>query len=195
MIASLLAKLAPMAMMEDNGTERARVAIGLLEKQAAEGPLAQELAECGGLRILVQTMVLHPEATLRQGACSVLSAALHEGEHGGAFMIAAQTAKLPQGLMRVLAEEDRKARPKAGEKAVDPDLPLRRVALPALALLIARVPELLDDPATASTVLGAAGSCDHQLRRGSIALALSLATDEATLAKGTRFTTSLVSND
>ena len=43
-----------MQMMEDNGTERARIAIALLEKKSAAGPLAQELAACGGVRILVQ---------------------------------------------------------------------------------------------------------------------------------------------
>jgi hypothetical protein len=172
-----------MAMMEDNGMEKARIAISVLEKKASQDPLAAALAECGGLRILVQTMVLHPEPALRQGACTVLSAALLEQEHADDFFIAAQAARLPQALQRVLHEEDRKAKPKEGEHATDPDLPLRRVALPAFARCIAKLPELLDDPVTSSTVICMAGSSDSVLRRGGLRLALSLASHEASLPK------------
>jgi hypothetical protein len=182
-LSSLLERLSPMAMMEDNGTEKARIAISVLEKKASQEPLAAALAECGGLRILVQTMVLHPEPPLRHGACTVLSAALHEKEHLADFLLAAQAARLPQGLQRVLNEEDRKAKPKDGEQATDPDLLLRRAALPALARCIAELPELLDDPVTSSTVICVAGSADSDLRRGGLRLALSLARNEATLPK------------
>lgn len=182
-LSSLLERLSPMAMMEDNGTEKARIAISVLEKKALQEPLAAALAECGGLRILVQTMVLHPEPPVRQGACTVLSSALHEKEHAADFFIAAQAARLPQALQRVLHEEDRKAKPEKGEHATDPDLPLRRAALPALARCIAELPELLDDPVTSSTVICMAGSGDSILRRGGLRLALSLARNEATLPK------------
>jgi len=172
-----------MAMMQENGTEKARIAIKLLEKKASQESLSSGLAEGRGLHVLVQTMVLHPEPSLRQGACSILSAVLHEGEHSKEFLFAAQSARLSQGLQRVLHEEDRKTKPNEGEQAIDPDLPLRRIALSALACYVRKSREVLDDPVTASTIISAAGSSDLILRREGLRLALSLAKDQETLPK------------
>ena len=40
---ALLAKLEPEAMMQPNGTRAAEIAVGLLEKKAAEGGMASQL--------------------------------------------------------------------------------------------------------------------------------------------------------
>ena len=58
MAAALLRKLEPMAMMEDKGTEKARLALDLLEQRAADGgsAFATEVMSAG-MRILAQTKV------------------------------------------------------------------------------------------------------------------------------------------
>lgn len=173
-----------MAMMEDMGTDRARVAISLLEKIAAEGPVSAELVSTGGLRVLVQMMVLHPEPPLRIGACAVLSAAILQAGDNEEFRLAVKSARLAHGLQRVLHEDDRKAKPPEGEEQpVDPELPLRRVAFLAFRHLVGKVPGVLDDPAVAATVLVVVGSNDPEIRRGAVSFALSLASDQTKLPR------------
>lgn len=183
---AMLEKLEPMAMMEENGERAASIAMTLLEKRASEGPLAVELVEAEGVKIIVQTSVLHPLPALRKQATAVIGACLAEQQPS--FVEAALQCRVPMALLRLLNEEDRRVKPKeekeseAKPEAVDPDLPIRRVAIVALKNLMAGdgVPEkiLKIDETFAPNLLKAGGNADATNRLGALTLALSLAREE-----------------
>lgn len=136
-VKSLIAKLDPMAMMEDGGLQRATIAIGLLEQQAMEAGTAGAVAQVSGaVRSLLQTALLHPEAKLRYGAVSTLLSLVKQGD--ARFFEVAFDSMLTRALHRMLAEADRRVKAEgeaAEEEAVDPDLPKRRLALQILEVL------------------------------------------------------------
>lgn len=185
---AMLEKLGPMAMMEENGERAAAIAMALLEKRATEGPLALELIEADGVKIIVQTSVLHPVPDLRRQATVVLGACLAEQQPS--FVEAALQNRVPMALLRLLNEEDRRVKPKEEQEAadakpaaaIDPDLPIRRVAIVALKNLMAGdgVAEkiLKADPTFTPNLLKAGGNTDATNRLGALAIALSLARDE-----------------
>ena len=100
MAAALLSKLEPMAMMEDKGTEKARLALDLLEQRAADGgsAFATEVMSAG-MRILVMTMVLHPEPPMRQKSGAVLLAVVSRAPDTEQLAIAAASSSLCAGLL------------------------------------------------------------------------------------------------
>ena len=183
---AMLEKLGPMAMMEENGERAACIAMALLEKRATEGPLAVELVEAEGVKIIVQTSVLHPVPELRRQATAVIGACLAEQQP--TFLEAALQCRVPMALLRLLNEEDRRAKPKeepeetdASPAAIDPDLPTRRVAIVALKSLMAgdgAAEKILEaDPTFAPNLLKAGGNTDATNRLGALTHALSLARD------------------
>ena len=165
--AKLLEKLDPESMMQEDGLKKAHLSLVLLLKQANEGPLAAEVAAvAGGTRILVQTCVLHPVPELRQQATAVLGACIKEAVP--AFLASALENRIPAALLRLLREEDRRAKQEGFDKAVDPDLPIRRVAIVALTDLLlstdgATQQAVLDDPTTLTVVLIACGNNDAEV--------------------------------
>ena len=73
---ALLAKLDPASMMEVGGLGKARIAINLLCKASESEPAAAAggiAAVADGVKVLMQTALLHPEPSLREGAVSVLA--------------------------------------------------------------------------------------------------------------------------
>uniref|UniRef100_A0A6U9CKV5 Uncharacterized protein n=1 Tax=Emiliania huxleyi TaxID=2903 RepID=A0A6U9CKV5_EMIHU len=179
MAAALLSKLEPMAMMEDKGTEKARLALDLLEQRAADGgsAFATEVMSAG-MRILVMTMVLHPEPPMRQKSGAVLLAVVSRAPDTEQLAIAAASSSLCAGLLRALAEDARQAKPESGEgAAVDPELGLRRVAIRLLAETLAKLPDTLDDPALVKALLCAVGSSDAEVRHQGVTEACTIAAD------------------
>ena len=86
MLSSLLDKLKPDSMLQEDGLKKATMALSLLADQASD--LVDELVTTdGGLRILVQTCVLHPVPQVRQAAAATLVAFIETGH--GAFLQAA----------------------------------------------------------------------------------------------------------
>jgi hypothetical protein len=177
--ASLLEKLDPGSMMEEDGLRKATISLQLLQRKADSGPLATEVAAAGGVRILVQTMVLHPVPELRQMACAVVSLCI--GQSDAAFNAMAledrdKSRSVPDALLRILREEDRRAKPQGFETAtVDPDLPLRRMAISALCKLLLEADEptaqgVLAMPATVPVLLLSCGNSDSEIRQGSFSL-------------------------
>eukprot|EP00966_Prymnesium_polylepis_P252282 5832572-Prymnesium_polylepis.1 len=133
-VATLLQKLEPESMMQEDGLKKAHLSLTLLQKKAAEPGLAAAIAEAAGVRILVQTCVLHPVPELRVQATSVLGACIKEAD--AAFLASALESRVPAGLLRLLREEDRRAKQEGFDEAVDPDLPVRRTAVVALTDLL-----------------------------------------------------------
>ena len=146
---TLLSKLEPMAMMEEGGPQKAAIACNVLVSGSAAPGSAKALAEANGVRLMIQTMLLHPDPTLRQGAAVVLTRSAAQNDPD--FLAVALREFLPAALVRVLAETDRRAKaaPSAegGEtdeaaagKAVDPDLPVRIEAFGAFEYLLLHAP-------------------------------------------------------
>lgn len=119
----LLDKLEPMAMMEDGGVQKALIAMRVLthkaETDATTGLALASVA--GGVKLIMQTALLHPEPALRTGAAGLL--ALCVGHNDTAFVEACLGqggASLPAALVRLCHEEDRRAKPDdGGEEPVD----------------------------------------------------------------------------
>ena len=174
MLQALLEKLEPENMMQPNGTRAAEIALGLLEKQASEQGIAKQL-EAPGVKILIQTSVLHPIPALRRAACATLAACTAEGH--AEFLSIALAQQLPVAFLRLLHEEDQRA-----AKAGRPDVPARRAAVVGLTALLGcdgMAEKVLGaDPKVASAILKACGSSDADVRLGSLQLALSLTRDE-----------------
>ena len=152
--------------------------------------------------ILLQTALLHPVPELREGAIVTILGCVQRADGAdSAFVAEALDQHLPVALVRLCSEQDRRAKREekaapapdggeaapadaaaaaADERAYDPDLPARRVAVQCLAHL------LLSDAARAVRVLGAPewpgvvgttfallGSSDAQVRvRGRLGLGL-----------------------
>lgn len=175
MLKQYLDKLEPEAMMQPNGTRAAMVALGLLETMASDGGMAKEL-DAPGVKILIQTCVLHPVPDCRRAACAVLTAFTVEGD--ATFLSLALPLRLPTAFLRLLGEEDKRAK-----QADSPDLPARRQAIAGLSALLkcdGMVEQVLTaDPTVAPGILKAGGSCDAQVRVGALRLALALTRDDA----------------
>ena len=185
----LLDKLEPMAMMEDGGVKKALISLNVLKEKAADAATAAGIAACkGGVKILMQTSLLHPEPAIRLGAIEVLAACVAHND--AAFLdeaINKGAASLPAALMRLCSEEDRKAKPaEQGGEAIDPDLPGRRVAVTCLASLLVAI-----DPAISVQALsnpecpGVVGipymllnNSDVSIRRTGAALLATLLTED-----------------
>ena len=134
---ALLAKLDPASMMEVGGLGKARIAINLLCKASESEPAAAAggiAAVADGVKVLMQTALLHPEPSLREGAVSVLACCCAcNDESFIASALGGGPASLPAALVRLCAEQDRKAKPETeGDEAIDPDLPARRSAVACL---------------------------------------------------------------
>uniref|UniRef100_A0A7S0PZ97 Uncharacterized protein n=1 Tax=Coccolithus braarudii TaxID=221442 RepID=A0A7S0PZ97_9EUKA len=164
-------------MMAPDGLKRAHIAMQLLSLKAEEGGLGAEIAATGGARLLLQTMLLHPESSLRLGACELISACMLEADER--FIAQAMEQRLPLALLRVVREEGRRVQKQMGfdEHAVDPDLPLRRLSVPMLGQLLScdeRAAQLLAEPNAVSVFLEACSSPDAIVQRGACALALTI---------------------
>ena len=146
---SLLARLDPMSMMEENGLKRAHIAMGVLrQKASSEDTCAATIAAVGdGVKVLLQTALLHPEPALREGAAAVLAACV--AQNNRTFLDASLDrgpASLPAALVRMCAEQDRAVKPADATEdddgdrpaAVDPDLPARKCAVGCLQSLLLR---------------------------------------------------------
>ena len=78
-VKSCLDKLQVQSMMAEGGLQKATIAIKLLATKAAEGGVGEEVANSsGGVAILIQTALLHPEIALRLGAMNVLTECVKE---------------------------------------------------------------------------------------------------------------------
>ena len=151
-VAPLLQKLEPMAMMEEGGLQRASIAIKLLAHKSATDPsVGGGILEARGMRILLQTALLHPVPELREGAIVTILGCVQRADGAdSAFVTEALAQQLPVALVRLCSEQDRRAKREdkaeeeeaaaeageappddaaAEERAYDPDLPARRVAV------------------------------------------------------------------
>lgn len=155
-VAPLLQKLDPMSMMEDGGLQKATIAIKLLgEKVKTDASTTAGIVEADGVLILLQTALLHPVPELREGAIVVIAGCVRCADNGP-FLDMALQKNLPAALVRLCSEQDRRAkRPDSGEgdpgeeKAYDPDLPVRRVAVDVLSHVLLKI-----DAKTTLRVLG-----------------------------------------
>ena len=141
MLQGLLDKLSPMSMMAEDGLQKATLAAKLLNDKADDPSTAAGIAEANGVLILLQTALLHPVPALREAATSVVTKCVKTND--AAFIEAALDKNLPVALVRLCAEQDRRAKveepEEGGEKAHDPDLPVRRIAVVCLEHLLLRV--------------------------------------------------------
>ena len=115
-------------------------AIVQLEKAANLMNTAAAIASVnGGVAILIQTCGLHPVPALRMHATATLAACTRANDEN--FAKAAIERRLPEAMVRVLREEDRRIKKaveeSTGGKAHDPDLPTRRLALEGVAAALA----------------------------------------------------------
>ena len=94
-LAPLLQKLDPMTMMEDGGLQRASIAIKILAQKAASDPnVGGAIVEAGGMRILLQTALLHPVPELREGAAVTILGCVQSAD-STAFVAEALDQQLP----------------------------------------------------------------------------------------------------
>ena len=102
-VAPLLQKLDPMTMMEDGGLQRASIAIKLLAQQSATDPsVGSGILEAKGMRILLQTALLHPVPELREGAIvTILGCVQRDAGADSAFVAEALEQQLPVALVRL----------------------------------------------------------------------------------------------
>ena len=197
MLRGLLDKLEPMAMMEDGGMQKASIAIEVLVQKAADPPTASGIVDAGGVKLLIQTMLLHPAPALRHGAARVLTTCIEGAD--SIFLQRACDDNLPGALVRVLAENDRrvkKPRQKASteaveaengdtapeEQAYDPDLPVRQVGLVGFESLLIHssvAPRLLADwPGMLLTAMQLCVNTNLEIRQRAAALLRTLLTDQ-----------------
>ena len=190
-VAPLLQKLDPMTMMEDGGLQRASIAIKLLAQQSATDPsVGSGILEAKGMRILLQTALLHPVPELREGAIvTILGCVQRDAGADSAFVAEALEQQLPVALVRLCSEQDRRAKreenaapaPDGGEaaeeRAYDPDLPARRVAVQCISHLLlsdaaraVRVLSCPEWPGVVGTIFALLGSSDAQIRQHGAAL-------------------------
>jgi hypothetical protein len=186
MACALLEKLEPMSMMQEDGLKKATLAISLLQRKADSEPgLASEILEAkGGVMILLQTALLHPEPLLRTGATAVITACVRNES----FLEAALDKNLPSALVRLCAEQDRRVKPQGADhqatdgetpKAIDPDLPSRRIAVECLEHLLLRADpavalRAMADRALCGTLFSLMGNSDADIRRRAAAMLLAL---------------------
>jgi len=179
----LIDSLDPGSMMSRDGQKRALVALDVLKTQATEAGTALAMTQVpGSIRILLQTALLHPEASMRLNAMAVIMAFLRQNEPR--FLEMAHHSMLSKALARMLAEEDRRVKEdeeaEDGEANVtDPDLPLRRLALEALTLLVLNsTPEAamrtLEAEDLVFAPLDLLGNSDAEIRRAASRVLLGL---------------------
>ena len=187
----LLLALEPESMMKDGGLEKATAAIVQLEKAANLMNTAAAIASVnGGVAILIQTCVLHPVPALRMHATATLAACTRANDEN--FAKAAIERRLPEAMVRVLREEDRRIKKdveeSTGGKAHDPDLPTRRLALEGVAALLGgtmTAKALLALPGVICTLFGICQNSDPTLRRrGTLLLRALLVDGDQTYFRG-----------
>ena len=136
---ALLDKLDVHSLMQPGGMEKATMAARMLaDGVRTPGTVAAVASTSGGVKILIQTSLLHPDPLLRLDAISVISrccASLSSEK----FVEEALKANLPLALVRLCAEQDRRAKAAGSNAVVDPDLPVRRVAVACLHSLMLKV--------------------------------------------------------
>ena len=109
-VAPLLEKLEPMAMMEGAAAEGVH-AIKLLAHKSATDPAWRRHFEARGVRILLQTALLHPVPELREGAIVTILGCVQRADGAdSAFVTEALAQQLPVALVRLCAEQDRRAK-------------------------------------------------------------------------------------
>ena len=179
-VQSLLEKLEPMAMMEEGGLKKAMLAASLLCEKARQDPeTPSNIASVNGVFILLQTALLHPEPKLRTDATTVLGLCVESKDKS--FLESAMEKNLVIALVRLCAEQDRRAKPgeadaantsPGGEppKAVDPDLPARKTAVVCLQHLLLNVDpaysaQALAEPTLAGTPFALLANSDEQIRK------------------------------
>ena len=106
-VAGLLQKLEPMAMIEEGGLQRASIAIKLLAHKSATDPsVGGGILEARGVRILLQTALLHPVPELREGAIVTILGCVQRAEGAdSAFVAEALSQQLPAALVRLCSEQ------------------------------------------------------------------------------------------
>lgn len=186
----LLDKLEPFAMMEEGGTQKAFIAMRVLGTKAeSDTATAAALAQQpGGIKLLMQTALLHPEPQMRVGATSILATCVGQGDKAFITQCLDQGgASLPAALVRLCHEEDRKVKSEEREEAVDPDLPARRHAVKCLAsLLTACDPEAAlralsgEWPGVAGTPFSLLANSDASIRQDAAVLMSELLCAEGT---------------
>ena len=140
--------------------------------------------------ILLQTALLHPVPELREGAIvTILGCVQRDAGADSAFVAEALEQQLPVALVRLCSEQDRRAKreenaapaPDGGEaaeeRAYDPDLPARRVAVQCISHLLlsdaaraVRVLSCPEWPGVVGTIFALLGSSDAQIRQHGAAL-------------------------
>ena len=195
-LVALLNKLQPMNMLAEDGLKKASIALAVLERSTAEPGSALDLGDApGGVRLLLQTALLHPEPSFRLGATMCVHNLVSQNEPRFLQVALDEPCMLPKALARMLAEADRSVQEAAereiygdagGKKAVDPDLPVRRVALEMLSTLVQRTtPEIalrvLESEQLCTTPFALLSSSrDAQICQGAAELLLAiLARDDA----------------
>ena len=109
-LAPLLQKLDPERMMEDGGLARATIAIKILAQKATTEPsTGGAIVEAGGMRIILQTALLHPVPALREGAIVAVLGCLQSAD-SAAFVADSLHQQLPVALVRLCSELDRRAK-------------------------------------------------------------------------------------
>lgn len=139
--------------MRDGGMQKAQIAVKVLvQKSATDAEIAAGIAATpDGVKVLLQTALLHPEPSMREGAITVIAHCVEK--NNAAFIDAALSrgpASLPAALVRMCAESDRKVKAAVDEateddadserpRAVDPDLVARQIAVGCFANLLTTV--------------------------------------------------------
>ena len=170
MIASCLQKLTPESMIEEGGHKKATLALALLETRASkEAAFASEFAGAEAFVPVMKTALLHPEPECRLKATNVIVLCIEQNDT--VFMADAVSNRLVDGLLRLLAEQDRKVKnPDGSSRAYDPDLPTRRLALRSAEHMLLRAPDhtardaLLAEPRFIMVLLDLTNSADAGVR-------------------------------
>lgn len=187
-----------MNMLAEDGLKKASIALAVLERSTAEPGSALDLVDTpGGVRLLLQTALLHPEPSFRLGATMCVHNLVSQNEPHFLQVALDEPCMLPKALARMLAEADRSVQEAAehekdgdagGKKAVDPDLPVRRVALEMFSTLVQRTtPEValrvLESEQLCTTPFALLSSSrDAQICQGAAELLLAILARDDTVA-------------
>jgi hypothetical protein len=201
-LVALLDRLQPMNMLAEDGLKKASIALAVLERSTAEPGSALDLVDTpGGVRLLLQTALLHPEPSFRLGATMCVHNLVSQNEPHFLQVALDEPCMLPKALARMLAEADRSVQEAAereedgdagGKKAVDPDLPVRRVALEMFSTLVQRTtPEValrvLESEQLCTTPFALLSSSrDAQICQGAAELLLAILARDDAVAQAVR---------
>ena len=137
---ALLAKLDPASMMEVGGLGKARIAINLLCKASESEPAAAAggiAAVADGVKVLMQTALLHPEPSLREGAVSVLACCCACNDESFIASALGGGRRASRRRWCGCRRAGSQGKPETeGDEAIDPDLPARRSAVACLHSLL-----------------------------------------------------------